>query len=61
MSVLPVASGRFQLVGDALVAAAEDQDLHELVEHDPVGDAEAVAAQRVGVDPLGEQGVELVP
>jgi hypothetical protein len=27
------------VIGDALVAAAEDQDLDELVEHDPVGDA----------------------
>jgi len=48
-------------VGHALVATAEHQDLHELVEHDPVGDAGALAAQRVGVDVLGQQGVELVP
>ena len=34
-------------VGDAAVAAAEHQDLDELVEHDPVSDAGAVAAERV--------------
>jgi hypothetical protein len=38
---------RAGLVGDAAVAAAEDQDLNELVEDDPVGDAAAVAAERV--------------
>jgi hypothetical protein len=35
---------RTALVGDAPVATAEDQDLDELVEDDPVGDAAAVAA-----------------
>jgi hypothetical protein len=34
------------VVGGAAVAAAEHQDLDELVEDDPVGDAAAVAAQR---------------
>jgi hypothetical protein len=38
------------VVGDAAVAAAEDQHLDELVEHDPVGDARAVAAEWM-VDP----------
>jgi hypothetical protein len=33
------------VVGDAVVAAAEDQDLDELVEDDAVGDALAVAAK----------------
>jgi len=42
------------VVGDAPVAAAEHQDLDELVEDDPVGDALAVAAQRV-VDLAGRQ------
>ena len=37
------------VVGNAAVAGAEDQDLDELVEDDPVGDARAVAAQRMGV------------
>jgi hypothetical protein len=35
------------VIGDAAVAAAEHQHLDELVEDDPVGDAGAVAAQRV--------------
>jgi hypothetical protein len=34
-------------VGDAPVAAAEHQDLDEVVDHDAVRDAPAVAAQRV--------------
>jgi len=36
-------------VRDAPVAAAEHQDLDELVEHDAVGDALAVAAEGMGV------------
>jgi hypothetical protein len=53
--------GRAGGVFDAAVAAAEDQDLEELVEDDPVGDARAVAAQRVMHLPGGQQGGELVP
>ena len=48
-------------VGDPAVAAAKDQHLDEPVEHDAVGDARAVAAQRVGVVVWGQQGGELVP
>jgi hypothetical protein len=36
-------------ISDAAVAAAEHQDLEELVEDDEVGDAGPVAAERVGV------------
>jgi hypothetical protein len=39
--------GRAGVVGDAAVPAAEHQDLDELVEHQPVGDAGPVAAERV--------------
>jgi hypothetical protein len=42
------------VIGDATVAAAEHQDLDELVEDDPVGDARAVTAERV-VDLAGAQ------
>jgi hypothetical protein len=35
-------------VGDALIRAAEPQDLQELVEHDPVGDPAAVTPPRMG-------------
>jgi hypothetical protein len=49
------------MVGDAAVAAANDQDLDELVEDDAVGDAGAVAAERV-VDLAGwQEHGELVP
>jgi hypothetical protein len=41
-------------IGDAAVAAAEHQDLDELVEDDAVGDAGAVAAEQV-VDLTGGQ------
>jgi hypothetical protein len=48
-------------VGDAPVAAAEHQDLDELVKDDPVGDAAAVAAQRVVHVAGGQQRGELNP
>jgi hypothetical protein len=48
-------------VGDAAVAAAEHQDLDELVEHDAVGDAGAVAAERMVDLTDWQQGVELDP
>jgi hypothetical protein len=53
--------GRAALVGDAAVAAADHQDLDELVEHDPVGDAGAVAAERMGVGAGGQQRRHLDP
>jgi hypothetical protein len=51
---------RAAVVGDAAVAAAEHQDLDELVEDDPVGDARTVAAERAGVVMGGQRG-ELDP
>jgi hypothetical protein len=48
-------------IGAAAVAAANDQDLDELVEDDPVWDARAVAAQRVADGAGGHQGGELDP
>jgi hypothetical protein len=48
-------------VGDPPVAAAEHQHLDQLVEDDPVGDARAVAAERM-VDPTsGEECGDLDP
>jgi hypothetical protein len=52
---------RAGVVGDPAVAAAKHQDLDELVEHDPVGDAGAVAAQRMGVLAVGQQRGDLDP
>jgi hypothetical protein len=52
---------RAGLVGDAAVAAAKDQDLDELVEDDPVGDAAPVAAERVVDLTSGQQRGELDP
>jgi hypothetical protein len=52
---------RAALVGDAAVAAAEHQHLDQLVEHDPVSDAGAVAAQGMGVGAGGQQGSDLDP
>jgi hypothetical protein len=48
-------------VGDAAVAAAEHQHLDELVEHQPVGDAPPVAAQRMVDLAGGQQGGDLDP
>jgi hypothetical protein len=54
-------AGRAGVVADAAVAAAEHQDLDELVEHDPVGDAGAVAAQRVVDGADRQQRGDLAP
>jgi hypothetical protein len=48
-------------IGDPAVAAAKHQDLDELVEHQPVPDPWAVAAQRVVDLAGGQQGGELDP
>jgi hypothetical protein len=52
---------RAGVIGDAALAAAERQNLDELVEDDPVGDARAVAAERVMELAGGQQGGELDP
>ena len=52
---------RAGVVGDPAVAAAEHQHLDELVEHHPIGDAGAVAAQRMGVGAGGQQRGHLDP
>jgi hypothetical protein len=43
------------------VATAKDEDLDELVEDDPVGDALPVAAERVLDVARGQRGSELDP
>jgi len=53
--------GRAGVVGDPAVAAAEHQDLDELVKDDPVGDAGAVAAEGMGVGAGGQQRRHLDP
>jgi hypothetical protein len=61
--VAPAAQGRGRAggVGDAAVAAAEHQHLDELVEHDAVRDAPAVAAEGMVDLAGGQQRGELVP
>jgi hypothetical protein len=53
--------GRAAVVGDAAVAAAEHQELDELVEDDAVGDAGPMAAEGVGDLAGGQQGGDLDP
>jgi len=48
-------------VAGLAVAGPEHQYFNELVEHDPVVDAGAVAPQRVNHDAFGEKGRELGP
>jgi hypothetical protein len=48
-------------IGDTAVAAAEHQDLDELVEDDPVRDAGSVAAEGMGVVAGGQQRSNLDP
>jgi hypothetical protein len=47
VAAAPQGGRRAGVVGDAAIATAQDQDLDELVEDDPVGDAAAVTTQRV--------------
>jgi hypothetical protein len=57
-------SVRAAWAGEALVAGAVHERGHDVVEHDPIGDASAVAAEgMVGVEDrlLGQQNAELVP
>jgi hypothetical protein len=61
ITAAPQRGGGAGVIGDAPVAAAEHQDLDELVEDDPVGDAGAVAAQRMGVGAGGQQHSDLDP
>jgi hypothetical protein len=49
------------VVGDALVGAAEDHDLQQLVEDDTVGDTGTVAAQRMRVLVFWKHRSDLVP
>lgn len=56
-----VASGRAGVVGDLRVRGTEHQDLHELVEDDPVRGPRAVAPQRVRIHDGRDQGMKLVP
>lgn len=44
-----------------LVGASQDEAGKEFVEHDPVGDARAVAPQRMSDGSFGKQRSELVP
>lgn len=53
--------GRAGGVRDPVVGGAQDEDLDQLVEHDPVADARSVTSQRMGIEMLGDQRGELVP
>ena len=57
----PQGGHRAGRVGDARVRATEDQHLHQRGEDDPIRDAPAMAAERMGHLAGGEQGGELVP
>jgi hypothetical protein len=61
VAAAPQRGGGAGVIGDAAVAAAEHQHLDELVEDDPVGDAGAVAAQRVVDLAGGQQRSDLDP
>lgn len=44
-----------------MIGAAEDQHLDQLVKHEPIENARAVAAKRMRGRMIGQQGGELVP
>src|SRR5215207_10773377 len=52
---------RARLIGDPPVGAAEHQDLDQLLEDQPVGDAWLVAAERMIDLSLWQEGLELLP
>jgi hypothetical protein len=52
---------RTRTVGDSFISAAENQDLDELVENQPVGHSVTVAAKGMNVRlSFGQQGAELL-
>src|SRR5215218_7053802 len=57
---VPNRGGRTPFLGDSAISATEHQDLNELLEDHPVGDARLVAAQRVMDHSVREQGQELL-
>lgn len=57
----PQGRGRDPVIGVRLVGAPRHEPGHELVEHHPVRYPPPVTAQRMGVDPCRDQGLELDP
>jgi hypothetical protein len=57
----PEGGGRARSVGYPAVGAAEHQDLYQLLEAGPVGDARPVGAPRVPRFPLRQQDARLLP
>jgi hypothetical protein len=53
--------GRARPIGDPPVGATEDQNLHQLLEDHPVGDARPVTAERMVDLALGQEGTKLLP
>src|SRR5215212_7202407 len=60
LASVPNRGGRTPFLGDPAISATEHQDLNELLEDHPVGDARLVAAQRVMDHSVREQGQELL-
>jgi hypothetical protein len=52
---------RTALIGDPRVGTAEDEDLDQLVEDDPIGDARSVTDQGMPRPPIGKKRRELLP
>jgi hypothetical protein len=61
VAAAPQGGRRAGAISDAAIPAAEHQHLDELVEHDTVGDARAVAAEGVGDLAGGQQRGDLDP
>ena len=49
------------VIGDAVIGTAEDQHLHQFVEHHPVWNVHTVAAERLGHPASWQQRGELLP
>src|SRR4051794_23972883 len=52
---------RARAVGGPRVPDHVDQDLDQLVEHNPIGDPGPMTAEGMGIDAIGQQLAELVP
>jgi hypothetical protein len=57
----PERGRRYRRIGDAVVGAAKDEDLDEMVDDDPVGHPGPMAAKRMIVRVVRPQGRDLVP
>jgi len=61
VAATPKGGGRTSLLSDPPIGAAEDHNGNQLLEDHPVGNARAMAAERMVRLAFGQQGLKLLP